>query len=102
MGRRQRLEELRRDRGAVLDAYVGMTAEALEGLTAEERNKLYKILKLRVVVRDDGTPEVRECSAGPWAYRRTGLSGNETPCHVVPNDKKVRCVFPRPYQRGWM
>jgi hypothetical protein len=58
VGRRQRLEELRRDRGAVLDAYVGMTAEALEGLTAEERNKLYKILKLRVVVRDDGTPEV--------------------------------------------
>ena len=24
----------------------------------EERNKLYKILKLRVVVGDDGTPEV--------------------------------------------
>ncbi len=57
-GRRDRLEELRRDRDAVLDAYAGMTTEALEGLTAEERNKLYKILKLRVVVRDDGTPEV--------------------------------------------
>jgi hypothetical protein len=75
VGRRQRLEELRRDRGAVLDAYVGMTAEALEGLTAEGRNKLYKILKFRVVVRDDGTPEVSGvfCGAlGVPEYRAFG------------------------------
>ncbi len=57
-GKRERLEELKRDRDAVLDAYAGVTAETLERLTAEERNKLYKILKLQVVVRDDGTPEV--------------------------------------------
>lgn len=57
-GRRDRLEDLKRDRGAVLGAYAGVTAEALRELSAEERNKLYKILKLRVVVRDDGTPEV--------------------------------------------
>ena len=56
--RRNRLEDLRRDRNAVLEAYANVTAEAPEGLSPEERNKLYKILRLRVVVRDDGTSEV--------------------------------------------
>lgn len=56
--RRGRLEELKRDRDAVLEAYANVTVEALEDLSPEERNKLYKILKLRVVLMDDGTPEV--------------------------------------------
>lgn len=56
--RRSRLEELKRGRDAVLEAYANITAEALEDLSPEERNKLYKILKLRVVLMDDGTPEV--------------------------------------------
>ena len=42
----------------MLEAYANVTAEALEELSPEERNKLYKMLKLRVVVGDDGTPEV--------------------------------------------
>jgi site-specific DNA recombinase len=57
-GRRERLESLKRDREAVLEAYANVTVAALEGLSPEERNKLYKILKLRVVLHDDGTPEV--------------------------------------------
>jgi site-specific DNA recombinase len=57
-GRRERLESLKRDRDAVLEAYANVAVEALEGLSPEERNKLYKILKLRVVLHDDGTPEV--------------------------------------------
>lgn len=56
-GKRERLEDLKRGRDAVLEAYANVTVEALEEPSAEERNKLYKILKLRVV-RDDGTPEV--------------------------------------------
>jgi site-specific DNA recombinase len=57
-GRRERLESLKRDREAVLEAYANVTVEVLEGLSPEERNKLYKILRLRVVLHDDGTPEV--------------------------------------------
>ena len=49
---------MQRDRDVVLEAYANVTAEALEGLLPEERNKLCKILKLRVVIRDNGTPEV--------------------------------------------
>ena len=41
-----------------MEAYANVTLEILVKLTPEERNRLYKILKVRVVVRDDGTPEV--------------------------------------------
>jgi len=58
-GRRERLEDLKRDRDALLECYANVvTAEALEELSPEQRNKLYKMLKLRVVLGDDGTPEV--------------------------------------------
>ena len=77
-GKRERVEELKRDRKAVLDAYAGVTAEALEGLTAEERNKLYKILKLRVVVRDDGTPEVSGVFCGTLNVPEDEASGERT------------------------
>jgi site-specific DNA recombinase len=72
-GRSERLESLRRDRDAVLEAYANVTVEALEELTPEERNKLYKILKLRVVVRDDRTPEVSGVVCGDL-----GLAGAES------------------------
>jgi hypothetical protein len=54
----ERLEDLNRDRDALLERYANVTGEALDELSAEERNKLYKMLKLRVVLGDDGTPEV--------------------------------------------
>jgi site-specific DNA recombinase len=57
-GRRKRLEDLKRNRDALLERYANITAEALEELLPEERNKLYKVLRLRVVLGDDGTPEV--------------------------------------------
>ena len=57
-GRREQLENLKRNRDAVLRSYANVTAEALDELSPEERNKLYKILKLQVVLRDDGTPEL--------------------------------------------
>ena len=56
--RRERLESLKQDREAVLQAYANVTVESLERLSPEERNRLYKTLKLRVVIHDDGTPEV--------------------------------------------
>ena len=57
-GRRACLDDLKRDGDTVLEAYANVTLKVLVELTPEERNSLYKILKVRVVVRDDGTPEV--------------------------------------------
>jgi hypothetical protein len=71
--RRERLEDLKRDRDALLERYANVTVEALEELSPEERNKLYKMLKLRVVVGDDGTPEVSGVFCGDLE-----LPGDET------------------------
>ena len=53
-GWRACLYDLKRDRDTVLEAYANVTLKVLVELTPEERNSLYKILKVRVVVRDDG------------------------------------------------
>jgi hypothetical protein len=57
-GRREYLEKLERDKEALLETYVALTPEALESLTPEERQKLYKMLKLKAVVNLDGSLEV--------------------------------------------
>ncbi len=74
----------------MLDAYVGMTAEALEGLTAEERNKLYKILKLRVVVRDDATPEVSGVFCGDLGVPEDKASGKRIAIPTSFRSTKIR------------
>jgi DNA repair exonuclease SbcCD ATPase subunit len=71
-GRKERLEDLKRDRDALIEAYANITAEALEELSPEERNKLYKMLKLRVVVGDDGTPEVSGVFCGDLELQDEG------------------------------
>jgi hypothetical protein len=56
--RREKLAGLRYDRDAFLKRYASLVPEALEALNAEERHQLYKMLRLRVTTRDDGTLEM--------------------------------------------
>jgi site-specific DNA recombinase len=56
--RRERLEELERDKDALLDSYAQMTPEALDALTPEERHRVYGMLGLRATITMDGTLEV--------------------------------------------
>ena len=61
----QELEELRhrfesahrlvRDEEALLKSYVGSHPEFLEGLPAEERHRLYRMLQLEVLVSEGGS-----------------------------------------------
>ncbi|HVF02112.1 MAG TPA: recombinase family protein [Rubrobacteraceae bacterium] len=57
-GRREHLEKLERDKETLLETYAALTPEALESLTPEERQKLYKMLRLRVIINLDETIEV--------------------------------------------
>jgi flagellar motility protein MotE (MotC chaperone) len=57
-GRRERIEELERDRDVLVERYAGMVPEVLDALSPEERHHVYKLLKLRVRVDADGTLEV--------------------------------------------
>ena len=52
--REERVEELKKDRDALLESWAGMVPEALEDLTGEERNKIYWMLRLEVAPVNDG------------------------------------------------
>jgi site-specific DNA recombinase len=56
--RRERIEELERDKNALFDSYVRTVPEALDVLTPEERHRIYKLLRLRVALGPDTPPEV--------------------------------------------
>ena len=51
-GRRERIEEMERDRDALLDNYARMASEALNVLAPEERHQVYRILRLQAVMMD--------------------------------------------------
>jgi hypothetical protein len=56
--RREVLEELERDKDALLGSYAAMTPAALDGLDPEERHHVYKLLRLTVKVSADGSLDV--------------------------------------------
>jgi hypothetical protein len=55
---RRRLEELEQDQEALLERYAGAMPEALETLTPEERHRVYKMLRLKVLAYPDARLEV--------------------------------------------
>jgi site-specific DNA recombinase len=52
---KERVSELKRDRDALLESWTGTVPEALESLPGEERNKVYRMLRLEV------TPTLEGC-----------------------------------------
>lgn len=50
---RERVEELERDRDAIIESYAGMLPEALDALSGEERRRLYGMLRLEVAPASD-------------------------------------------------
>jgi hypothetical protein len=56
--RRVVLEELERDKDALLESYARMTPEALDDISSEERHRVYNMLRLRVEVSPDSSLDV--------------------------------------------
>ena len=56
--RRETIENLERDKVALLEHYASMTPAALNALEPEERHQVYKMLRLTVDVCADGSLEV--------------------------------------------
>jgi hypothetical protein len=56
--RRERLENLERDKAALLEHYASMVPDEIDDLSSEERNRVYKMLGLRATVRPSGVLEV--------------------------------------------
>ena len=56
--RNKRLAELEQDRNALLERYVSLVPEALDTLDAEERHRLYKMLRIKVMTSTEGVLEM--------------------------------------------
>ncbi len=56
--RRDYLQQLERDKDAILCYYSGMAPEALDALSPEERHQLYKMLRLKVAANPDRSLEI--------------------------------------------
>ena len=54
----ERIEEMERDRDALLDNYARRAPEALKVLVPEERHQVYRILRLRAAIMMDGMLDV--------------------------------------------
>jgi site-specific DNA recombinase len=55
---RERIEELERDKQALLDYYEGVAPGALDALTPEERYRFYKLVRLQVIVHPSHGVEI--------------------------------------------
>jgi hypothetical protein len=54
MRRQEHIEELEKDREALLKSMAEIVPEALEDLTPQERNKIYRMLRLEVAPFAEG------------------------------------------------
>ena len=54
-----RMERLEQDRDALLNHYSRIAVEHLDKLEPEERNRVYKMLDLKVLAHEDGNLEVK-------------------------------------------
>ena len=52
------VERLEQDKETLLESYAKMAPEALDALSAKERHRLYRMLRLRVVANPDRSIEV--------------------------------------------
>jgi len=76
-GQKERLEQMERDRDAILEHYVSVAPERLDSLTSEERHQLYKMLRLKVWVAKSGDLEI-EMVGGPMGVDSLE-NGSSTP-----------------------
>ena len=52
-----RLAQLERDRHSLLEAYAGLAPEAIGALEADERHRVYQMLRMKAHVGADGSLE---------------------------------------------
>ena len=64
---RERVEELVRDKEALLDYYEGLAPEALDSLTSEERHHFYRLVRLQVSIHPADEMEISWAGGEGWS-----------------------------------
>ena len=58
-GRQEQIAELEADRDDLLESYAEIAPDALDSLTAEQRQRFYALLRIEILLAPDGSFEVR-------------------------------------------
>jgi hypothetical protein len=102
--RRDILEDLERDRDALLESYASITPDALDALSPEERHQVYKMLRLTVEISADGSLDVSGVLGDSFVqenqHQGIVMADDQvdlpTRCPVIALDKRVTV----PYQEA--
>jgi chromosome segregation ATPase len=72
--RRERVAAIEKDAKAVLRDYAGLMPEALGALAPEERHRVYKMLRLKVLAYPDGSGELNGVFGKGMAVGPSGIT----------------------------
>jgi hypothetical protein len=79
--RKERIEQLEGDKASLLKDFAGLMPEAVESLTAETRQRIYNLVRLRVTVGVEGDLDLRGaigtgfCISGDQPLSTPGATG---------------------------
>ena len=94
--RREKIEELEHDRDALLESYASLVPEALDALTPEERHRIYKMLRLNVIMYADGLVEIAGAFTGLLEANRSNSVKTESTSSSTATSRTSRCRAPGP------
>lgn len=94
-GRRERLEQMERDRDTIMEHYAVTVPESLDDLSPEKRHKIYKMLRLEVLAYLDKSLEVSGAILAGGAQNEEGGLGalEPTRMHESKNTQPPRLCF---------
>ena len=70
---------MERDKDVLLESYAQAAPEALDGLTPEQRHRVYGMLGLKATITPDGTLEV----SGKFSGEGDVLCGTQVRCSTL-------------------
>jgi hypothetical protein len=94
--RRERIEDLERDADALLEHYASMVPEALDDLTPEERHRVYKMMRLSVIMYADGLVEVAGAFGGLLDVKPLNSVETESTASSTVTSRTSPCLVPGP------
>jgi flagellar motility protein MotE (MotC chaperone) len=84
--RQKHVERLEKDADVILEHYAGMAPGALDNLTSEERHRIYKMLRLKVLLHADGSTEITGVLVGPMETGPCGSAKTEGSSRSAPTE----------------
>ena len=84
--RQEHIEQLEHDADTILNQYARMVPEGLDTLTPKERHRVYKMLRLRVLLHADGSTEITGIFGGPLEAEALGSAKTEVSSRSAPTE----------------